>query len=406
MTELALIRSLMDKKFYEEHKGSKSPDKIFSKDVIKIKQVLDYSMKKYEKDLTVDELQALFMANNPTMTTANRQVYVTLFDKLGKQQPMNNEIASDVLSSLFRQMLGEEIANIGFDYVNGKMGSLEPLRRIIHKHNDDFLPNLDITWEDISVETLLRLNNLEAKWKFNLPTLKQRIEGISDGHLVMIGARPNTGKTSFQASIIAGPGGFVDQGARCVILTNEEAYHRVGIRYMSAATGMSRDEMRANPSKTQMLYKRVLDRLSVKDCTDKYMDYVELVIKAVKPDIVVLDMGDKFAMRTSDKTDVYLKDATIHARNMAKIYNCAVLWMSQLSAEAEGRVTPNQSMLEGSKTGKAAETDLMLLLSKDPMLEGEEETDIRHIVVSKNKLNGWHGTVTCRLDKDKSFYMP
>ena len=117
-------------------------------------------------------------------------------------------------------------------------------------------------------------------------------------------------------------------------------------------------------------------------------------------------MGDKFAMRTSDKSDVYLKDATIHARNMAKIYNCAVIWMSKLSAEAEGRVTPNQSMLEGSKTGKAAETDLMLLLSKDPMLEGEEETDIRHIVVSKNKLNGWHGTVTCRLDKEKSFYIP
>ena len=44
MTELALIRSLMDKKFYEEHKGAKSPDKIFSKDVVKIKQVLDYSM--------------------------------------------------------------------------------------------------------------------------------------------------------------------------------------------------------------------------------------------------------------------------------------------------------------------------------------------------------------------------
>ena len=103
-----------------------------------------------------------------------------------------------------------------------------------------------------------------------------------------------------------------------------------------------------------MLYKKVTDRLTIKDCTDKYMDYVELtIVKATKPDIVVLDMGDKFAMRTSDKSDVYLKDATIHARNMAKIYNCAIIWMSQLSAEAEGRVTPNQSMLEGSKTGKA-----------------------------------------------------
>ena len=406
MTELALIRSLMDKRFYDEHKGAKSPDKIFSKDIVKIKQVLDYSMKKYEKDLTVDELQALFMANNPTMTTANRQVYTNLFTKLSKQQPMNKEIASDVLSSLFRQMLGEEIANIGFDYVNGTTNSLEPLRKIIHKHNDDFLPNIDINWEDISIETLLRLNDLEAKWKFNLPTLKQRIEGISDGHLIMIGARPNTGKTSFQASIIAGPGGFVEQGARCIILTNEEAYHRVGSRYLTATTGMDMKAIKNNPAKAGMLYKKVTDRLTIKDCTGLYMDYVELTIKATKPDIVVLDMGDKFAMRTSDKSDVYLKDAAIHARNIAKLHGCAIIWMSQLSAEAEGRVTPNQSMLEGSKTGKAAETDLMLLLSKDPMLEGEEETDIRHIVVSKNKLNGWHGTVTCRLDKEKSFYIP
>ena len=148
MTELALIRSLMDKKFYDEHKGAKSPDKIFSKDVVKIKQVLDYSMKKYEKSLTVDELQALFMANNPTMTTANRQVYTNLFSKLSKQQLMDKDIASDVLSSLFRQMLGEEIANIGFDYVNGTTNSLEPLRKIIHKHNDDFLPNIEINWEE------------------------------------------------------------------------------------------------------------------------------------------------------------------------------------------------------------------------------------------------------------------
>jgi len=406
MTELALIRSLMDRDFYTEHKGVKSPDKIFSKDVVKIKQVLDYAMKKYEKSLSVDELQALFNANNPTMTTSNRQVYNGLFAKLEKQQPMNSEIASDVLSSLFRQSLGEEIANIGFDYVNGSTTSLEPLRRMIEKHNDNFLPNIQIDWEDISIETLLRLNDLEAKWKFNLPTLKDKIEGISDGHLVMIGARPNTGKTSFQASVIAGPGGFVSQGARCIVLTNEEAYHRVGSRYLTAATGMTLRDIKNNPAKAGLLYKEVRNRLSILDCTGNDMNWVELTIKASKPDIVVLDMGDKFAVRSSDKSDVYLKDAAIHARNMAKIYGCAVIWMSQLSAEAEGRVTPNQSMLEGSKTGKAAETDLMLLLSKDPPLEGEEESDIRHIVVSKNKLNGWHGSITCRLDKEKSHYVP
>ena len=36
--ELALIRSLMDKSFYDDHRGAKCPDRLFSKDVRKIKQ--------------------------------------------------------------------------------------------------------------------------------------------------------------------------------------------------------------------------------------------------------------------------------------------------------------------------------------------------------------------------------
>ena len=37
--------------------------------------------------------------------------------------------------------------------------------------------------------------------------------------------------------------------------------------------------------------------------------------------------------------------------------------MSQLSAEAEARYV-NQAMMEGSRTGKATEADLMLLIAK------------------------------------------
>ena len=79
--------------------------------------------------------------------------------------------------------------------------------------------------------------------------------------------------------------------------------------------------------------------------------------------------------------------------------------MSQLSAEAEGKVVLNQSMMEGSRTGKAAEADLMLLISKNPMKGEEDELDLqRHINVVKNKLSGWHGIVSCELDYEKGSY--
>ena len=65
-------------------------------------------------------------------------------------------------------------------------------------------------------------NDLEARWTFNIPTLARKVEGVNAGHLIEVGARPNTGKTSFHASLIAGPGGFAEQGAKCVVLCNEE----------------------------------------------------------------------------------------------------------------------------------------------------------------------------------------
>ena len=107
MIELALIRSLMQRDFYEDHKGSKCPDKIFSKDVRKIKNTLDETMGKYERDVTLTELQALFFANNATLTTANKASFEVLFGKIAKEEAMNNEIAKEVLSKLFQQMVGE-----------------------------------------------------------------------------------------------------------------------------------------------------------------------------------------------------------------------------------------------------------------------------------------------------------
>ena len=55
----------MDKDFYDEHRGARCPDRLFSKDVRKIKQSIDTAMDRYERTVTPAEIEALFMANNP-----------------------------------------------------------------------------------------------------------------------------------------------------------------------------------------------------------------------------------------------------------------------------------------------------------------------------------------------------
>ena len=404
--ELALIRSLMNKEFYDSHRGSRCPERLFSPDVRKIKKAIDSAMHRYERTVTPDEIEALFMSNNATLTTAQKTAYSALFATVKREQPMGEDIAQEVLSKLFQQVIGEDIANLGFDYVNGTKDTLEPLRNMLEQYGDDFTPKLNIEWEDTSIDHILALNSLESQWTFNIPTLTRKVEGVNAGHLIEIGARPNTGKTSFHASLIAGENGFAWQGAKCIVLCNEEGYHRVAHRYITAASNMEAKEVVANKTKAMAAYDKIRDNVKFKDATDRDMSWVESVCKTYKPDIVVLDMGDKFAKTTGfSRPDEALKANAIYARQIAKQHGCAIFYMSQLSAEAENKVVLNQSMMEGSRTGKAAEADLMLLIAKNPPVEGADEEDtMRHLNVVKNKLSGWHGIVHTNLNYKTARY--
>ena len=396
----------MTKDFYDDHRGIRCPDKLFTKDMRKIKNSVDYAMKTYNRTVTPDEVEVLFMSNNPTLTTAQKQAYGDLFSRIKKESPLGNDIAQEVLSKLFQQVVGEEIANLGFDYVNGSQTSLEPLRNLLEQYGDDFIPSMNIEWADISIENLLARNDMEARWSFNIPSLTRKIEGVNEGHLIEVGARPNTGKTSFHASMIAGEQGFARQGAKCVVLCNEESVHRVGMRYLTASSNMNQYEIKDNHKLAHEKYGVVKENIKLYDSTGRDMAWVESIAKSFKPDVVVLDMGDKFAKTAGfARQDEALKANAVHARMIAKQYGCAIFYMSQLSAEAEGKVILNQAMMEGSRTGKAAEADLMLLLAKNPDVEGEEEqSPQRHINVVKNKLSGWHGKIVCELDYKTARY--
>ena len=404
MMELALIKTLLDRTFYDQHKGIRCPDKIFSKDVRKIKQALDGAMEAYDGNLTVADLEAVFNRMNASMTTATRGAYEDLFKRIAITEPIKEEIAQDTLSQLFQQHVGDRVANLGFDFVNGTEDSLEPLRQLLEEYKNDFTPNLRVDWDDNSLDTILDATLLESRWGFNISSLARRVECVSGGHLVLVGARPNTGKTSFHASLIASGGGFAHQGAKCIVLCNEEAYTRVAARYISASSNMTMKEVRENKALAHKRYESIRKNVLFKDSTGKGMAWVESVVKQEKPDIVVLDMGDKFADISSERSDITLKAAAIHARNIAKQYDCCVIWMSQLSAEAEGKADLNQSMMEGSKTGKAAEADLMVLIGKTQQAEGEDEDPVRYLNLAKNKLNGYQGKITCVLDGSRSIY--
>ena len=362
--ENSLLRSLMDREFYKEHRGARCPDRLFSKDARKIKQTIDLAMDRYERTVTADEIEALFISSNPSMSTAQKQAYISLFRSIKNEQPLGADVAQEVLSKLFQQVVGEDIANLGFDYVNGQQTSLEPLRMLLEQYNDDFTPDLNVEWDDLDIESLLAKNDLEARWNFNIPALTRQLEGINAGHLIEVGARPNTGKTSFHASMIASPGGFAHQGANCIVLCNEEGSHRVGARYLTASTGMTMKQIKTNPSMARDLYAPVKDKIKIKDATGRDMSWVESVCKSYKPDVVLLDMGDKFARAGGvASTAAALKATAVHARRIANPHGGTIVYVYQILADTDGKILLHRSIMIGSSPDTTATAYIIIIIS-------------------------------------------
>lgn len=404
--KLNLLKSLLNKEFYDLVK-TRVPDEFFGSDDIKIKYTIDEAHKEFKRTLTPEELEAYFFSTHPTLTTADRNLYNDLFAKLKKADPIGEDIADNVLSSLWRNVLAERIVDIGFKLAQGDVTTMAPIKHILEEHNDTFLPKLNVEFEDLTPSALLQKNSDEGKWKFNLPPLARRVPGVSGGHFIVLGARPNAGKTSFHASMVAGPNGFAHQGARVGVLCNEEGAHRVGMRYLTACTGMSAAALRKDISKADELFGPIRKNILLLDSTGWDTNRIESFCKSYEPDILVLDMIDKVNVKGSyARPDEKFRAVYQTSRDIAKEWDCAVFGFSQLSAEAEGVTRPDMSMLEGSRTGKAAEADLMLLLGK-ARANGESiehDDGLRWLNIAKNKLTGIHVTEVVTLDGQIALY--
>ena len=136
---------------------------------------------------------------------------------------------------------------------------------------------------------------------------------------------------------------------------------------------------------------------------DWNMNSLDAYVAAYAPDIIIIDQLDKLGIEGNfARTDEKLRAIYTGAREIAKRRNCAVIAVSQASADAAGRYEVPFSMMENSRTGKAAEADLIIGVGKSDAVDSEDRS--RGICISKNKITGWHGTIGVILDPQTSRY--
>ena len=402
MIEKQMIRLMLNKKFYTQYKGTLSPT-VFAGDISSLYDTIQKAHEKYEEDIKVDELYSLHTAIfNPALTRAAKEKFSELVEDIKEVQEPSEEIAKDILRLISTRDLAQRIAVEATEIFNGKEANFREITDMIDKRkiivDEDKAPAVTN-----NVDEVLDLLGMTTKWKFNIPMLRDNVGGIGGGNLMISFARPETGKTAFWISLCSGPEGFAEQGAKIHAFINEEPAIRTQMRAISCYTGMTREEIIQEKNMAQRVWSEIKDNISMFDTVDWSMEDIDAHCEKHRPDIIVIDQLDKVNVSgTYARTDEKLRQIYTSAREIAKRRDCAVIAMSQASADAHNRNSISFDQMENSKTGKAAEADLIIGIGRNS--NSDTENKIRTLCISKNKINGYHGEPVCTIRREISRY--
>lgn len=401
MIEKQLLTLCLKKDFYKEHRNKLSKS-LFTNGVGNFFETIQKAHDEYDTDLSLDELSVLHTEKyNPALTRASKHNFSELVDELRDEEEPNQNVIGDIIESLHRRNMAHKIAVMATDIYNGKSEDFNKIKHLLD--NPQIIEESNGEAVTSNVDELLDLIDVTTKWNFNLQSLHEQVSGIGEGNLAIFFARPETGKTAFWVSLVANEGGFASQGAKIVALINEEPAVRTQMRLINAHTGMTRDEIKENTSQASELWSQINTNIKLLDTVDWNLDDVNKYLETHKTDILIIDQLDKVNVSgTFARTDEKLRAIYTGARELAKRHNICVIALSQASADGHNKLNLSFDMMENSKTGKAAEADLIIGIGKRET--GNPNEPMRQLNISKNKINGVHAEVNAFINPELSRY--
>ena len=402
MVEKQILKLFLNKKYFNKYKGTLSRS-VFEGMVGSLYDTIQKAHSKYDSDISIDELYSLHTSvYNPALTRAMKISVSELVEDIRTIDVPNEKIADDIIKVMQDRNVAQKIAVEATEIFNGRPADFNVISKIIEHHEQDKpVEQIDSVTDNIG--ELINQLNVTTKWKFNLAELKNNIGGVGDGNLMIVFARPETGKTAFWVSLVAAPYGFAEQGAKVHAFINEEPAVRTQMRAISSYTGYNKDQIISNIQQAHQDWIKIKDNIKMLDVVDWTIQDIDRHCELHKPDIIVIDQLVKINITgTYARTDEKLRAIYTSAREIAKRRSCVVIAISQASADAHNRDFISFDMMENSKTGKAAEADLIIGIGRNSSIDRDNIN--RTLCVSKNKITGWHGEPSCRLFREISRY--
>jgi len=384
------VKNLLDKTMFEGEWAA-------------IWETLVDSHARYEGDKTRDELSAYFDTRNPALPESTRGRYHEYLELVRDDTGDNYDLQYDIIRKFWMRNRARVVSELAVDMFLGKTTEWGELKRLIESTAEDSIGE-KTTYTEINAGVLEMLESLtlEPDFPFDWDPLSRKVKGLDRGHFGIIFARPETGKTTFCSFLAAQ---YLKQGLKVAVWGNEEPAIRTKLRIIQSYYGITRHQMSEEREEVSYNYSlRIKQYLHVLDCVGTPIQEIDDWCKINKPDVIFIDQLDKVKINGKfNRGDERLKEIYLQAREIAKRNNCLVWGVSQASAEAEGMAEVEYQYLDNSKTGKAGEADLIIGIGKRDDDAGRNGT--RYLCVSKNKQNGWHGTVQVKMDMYRARYL-
>lgn len=358
--------------------------KINYSNIYKLFIVIEYYYNKYNNNnnITKEELELAYNANY-LLKDSERKELSDLLDRVLTLEITNPEEVVTLLEEHRRRCLAGDVARLALDVEDGKTSVKDLMDKLVEFEHQE-VDEQEIKFVDFSLESLYQSQVATPGLRWRLNFLNKSLGSLRKGDFGFLFARPETGKTTFLASEISHMIGQTD--GDILWFNNEEQNKKVAIRCYQAVLGITTEELFSDRPRYEALFNektggrfKLVDEME--DATRA--SRIELVLKATKPALIIIDQIDKIKGFKHDRNDLELKQIYQWAREMAKTY-APVIAVSQASGEAEGKLWLTMDMVDSSKTAKQGEADWILGIGK----EQDNTSRYRYLNISKNKLIG------------------
>jgi len=375
---------------------------MFTGEMRDVFDVISYAHTQYGTSVNVRELGALFNDRNPAMPDSTREKAQDLIAGLEAGTPDKHDLYLDLVNNFWLRDRARQIGEKAIEIFTGESEDFGSLRQLIDVVEDGRISDkttYSVVEDDI--DTLLDENAGEPDFPFEFELIREHVPGLDRGNLGILFARPEVGKTTFCCFLAAS---YIRQGFKVTYWANEEPAKKIKLRIIQSFVGTTKDEMKAGRQRLRTVYaQEIAPYLTIMDSVGTSVEEADDYAKLNKPDVMFMDQLDKFRIGGEyNRGDERLKETYVMAREIAKRNDCLVWAVSQASYEAHDRQFIDYSMLDNSRTGKAGEADIIIGIGKTGA--SDVTNTVRHICISKNKINGYHDMINANIDVQRGVY--